>query len=332
MVSIVNQHFKDLKVIVIDDSDENHPNLKENYLNKYMKDLCLEYYPRRNNGYTCHCPGNTRHDGLIRALEEDTKYIFFADCDDEFEPNCLLPIHDKLEEIEKQLKHPAQVLLTPFWAWSEDSQTQLNLEKNNIAWIHGKFYNKDFLFRNNIQFRPNFLTHEDVYFNTTINCFLTKENTDFIVFDFIFYKWYHREKSESHKKAYATGQNFLEEHFQDFIETATLPILQIKEIDPVHEHQYGINAMNAIVTSYFYFQGFLSCGNPDYFKRNYELCKWQALSFIKTFRFNKDTIIALVQEHPEIYNTDRNECIKGTGLFVETQSFADYLRDMCFYK
>ena len=85
LISVVNQHYDDLKVIVVDDSDKDR--LCQNYINKYKDKLNIEYYIRRDDLYTCHCPGNTRHDGLRRAFQEDTEYIFFADCDDEFFPD-----------------------------------------------------------------------------------------------------------------------------------------------------------------------------------------------------------------------------------------------------
>ena len=235
MQSIVEQHFDDLKIIIVDDSDEQHKGLEEKYINKYKKYLNIDYYirwaepPRWMGPYTCHCPGNTRHNGLYYAQKEDTKYIFFADCDDEFEPNTFQNIHDKLEEFKED---PVRVLLTPFFMWNEETLEKMTLEKHNIGWLHGKFYLKDFLVRNNIQFKVNLATHEDVFFNTTVNNYLVKEGSDFLVYDFICYKWYYRLQSESHLKAHVTGQNFLEEHFRDYVEAVTLPALKMKDEDP----------------------------------------------------------------------------------------------------
>ena len=73
MISLVNQNFNDLKIIVIDDSDEDR--LCQSYINKYKDKLNIDYFIRRSDLYSCHCPGNTRHDGLLRALQEDTQYI-----------------------------------------------------------------------------------------------------------------------------------------------------------------------------------------------------------------------------------------------------------------
>lgn len=46
MQSIVEQHFDDLKIIIVDDSDEQHKGLEEKYINKYKKDLNIDYYVR----------------------------------------------------------------------------------------------------------------------------------------------------------------------------------------------------------------------------------------------------------------------------------------------
>lgn len=337
MQSIVEQHFDDLKIIIIDDSDEQHKGLEEKYINKYKKYLNIDYHirwaepPRWVGSYTCHCPGNTRHNGLYYALKEDTEYIFFADCDDEFEPNTFEIVANKIKELNQQFGYSLQTILTPFYRWKESTMTTISLEKKNIGWLHGKFYNKDFLIRNNIQFKPNLASHEDVFFNTMVNSALVKENSDFLVFEQIVYKWYHREDSESHREASLTGQNFLEKHFKDYIEAVTSPIVQIALTDSEHLQQHGINLINGIITSYFYFQGFLNNGNIDYFKINYEYCKWQVLQAIKVFHFNIETLIAMIQDQKEIYGIDREECIKGVGAFIEKQSIADYLRDMKFY-
>jgi hypothetical protein len=48
-----------------------------------------------------HSPGNTRHDGLRRIFEDEndnTQYIFFADNDDEFMPDCLPQIKQIIKE------------------------------------------------------------------------------------------------------------------------------------------------------------------------------------------------------------------------------------------
>lgn len=330
MTSIINQHFDNLKVIVIDDSDSENLLCNTNFLQTYQKSLHLEYHIR-NKAYEHHCPGNTRHDGLNYALQEDTEYIFFVDCDDELEPDTLSIVADKLKELNKSREIPIQVMLTPFYRWEEKSMTVMSLEKKNIGWLHGKFYNKDFLIRNGIQFKPELVTHEDVFFNTLVNCSLIKENTDFLVFEQIIYKWYHRDNSESHKEATETGQNFLEKNFEDYILAITLPTLQIANSDPYHFQAYGNNLINGIVTSYFYFQGFLYSGNPDLLARNYNLCKWQVKQAILAFRYSKETIIALIKEQAEIYNIDREECIKGVGFFIEQESIIDYLYNMNLY-
>lgn len=329
MESIVNQHFDDLKVIVVDDSDKNHPNLDKNYLDKYRKNLTIDYYVRDSVPYACHCPGNTRHAGLNIALKEDTEYILFVDNDDELVPDSLSKIYEGIQKY-----HPL-VVLTPFFSYAEGVEEPLGLEKTNIGWLHGKFYNKDFLARNNIQFKIDLLTHEDVYFNTCVNCALIKENSDFFVIEELVYKWYHRINSESHKKAYETGQNFLEEHFEDYIMAATLPICQAVRQDPAHNQIYGANIINNIITSYFYMQGFIYNSHNVYSlynEKNYKLCKWQINEAINAFHFNIYAIISLAYDQPEVFMNNRVESAKGTGPFVETESFKDYILRMDFYK
>jgi len=47
-------------------------------------------------------------------------------------------------------KYP-EVLFTPFYEWDEKTGEQKKLHTDR-AWLHGNFYKKDFLKKNDIQF------------------------------------------------------------------------------------------------------------------------------------------------------------------------------------
>jgi hypothetical protein len=73
------------------------------------------------------------------------------------------------------------------------------------AWLHGNFYKKSFLEKYNIQFQIDLISHEDVYFNSLVGCYLIAEQTDVIIVEDPIYKWYYRDASESHHDVALNG-------------------------------------------------------------------------------------------------------------------------------
>lgn len=324
--SIVEQHEPDLKVLVIDDSD--HEGLYENFIKDYEKELNIEYYPRRSEPYKFHCPGNTRHDGLVRALEENTEYILFTDHDDELIPDKLPAI----KKILKETKYPNE-LFTPFYEWDEATGEQRKLHMDR-AWLHGNFYKKAFLQKYNIQFQVDLISHEDVYFNSLVGCYLIAEKTDAIIVEDPIYKWYYRDASESHHDVALDGaeDQFIETHFLDYLEAAINPSILAKEQYPEAVMNYCQNAISGLVAGYFYFQGSLFIGNYKMCKINYPLFEKMLIKVMKEFGVAKEGVVALAYQNNETFNYMREECKKSIGNYVETQSFKDFIYGFDLYR
>lgn len=324
--SVTEQHESDLKVIVIDDSD--HEGLYEEFIKDYEEELNIEYYPRRNDLYKTHCPGNTRHDGLRRALEENTEYIFFIDCDDELIP-------DKLPMIKQAIKkanYPNE-LFTPFYEWNENTGEQQKLHTDR-AWLHGNFYKKSFLQKYDIQFQIDLISHEDVYFNSLVGCCLIEEDTDIIIVEDVIYKWYYRDSSESHHDVALNGaeDQFIETHFMDYLEAAINPNIVAKDKFPNHLMNYCQNAISGLVAGYFYFQGSLFLQNYKMCEINYKLFKQMLLKVIKEFNIVPEGIVRLAYQNNDTFNYMREECKKSIGNYVEDKSFKDFIYSIDLYK
>lgn len=326
MISLVNQNFNDLKIIVIDDSDEDR--LCQSYINKYKDKLNIDYFIRRSDLYSCHCPGNTRHDGLLRALQEDTQYIFFMDDDDEFFPNSFQGIYDFL--IQKKCPN---VIYSGFWTYKEETGQQLNYENVNISWLHGKFYKKDFLLNNDIQFQVDLASHEDVYFNSLIKCYLTAYQESIVFYDKIIYKWYHRKTSASHYIETETGQNFLETHFADWMNAVFMPIEIAFHKFPAYQEYFKYQIVSGLTLAYFYSQSFIyNSSDIDLLRQNFKNLKNVLTNIMYRFNLSKQEIINIAYQDFQIYNINRAESIKAGGSFVEQQSFQDFINTFNIYQ
>ena len=328
LISVVNQHYDDLKVIVIDDSDENRR--CQNYIDEYKHKLNIEYYIRRDDLYTCHCPGNTRHDGLRRALEEDTEYILFADCDDEFFPDSFKDVQEFLIKND----YP-NAIATPFWSYNEETDQQINYEFTNVSWLHGKFYKKSFLLKNNIQFEVDLYSHEDTFFNCLIGAYFIGYQKDFLPYDKIIYKWYIRKESTSHSEKQNTDESlYFEKYFKDWIKASIVPFeIGYDKFYPENRQIYIRKIIYNLVLGYFYIQAFIYYNtNLSLLRQNYRLYKDTLMRVINKFHLFKEDIIAVAYENSQLYAINRNEGSKPLGPFIEEQSFKDFINSINIYE
>lgn len=327
--SIKNQDIKDYKIIITDDSDKFHPNLYD-YIKPYCDTLDIYYYKREKEPYTIHCPGNTRHSGLKKALEEDTEYIMFVDCDDEFEYNTFLT----LKNLIIGSKYPA-IFGSKFKTFNEEGQF-LHYTENNLGWLHGKCFKKDFLKQYNLQFKIDMVSHEDTYFNCLVNtCLIANNLNDYEpASDFTFYKWYERLDSTSHEQYYKTGTLFLEEHYNDYCSACLDSVMDYIQAHAKQLNQNQIDMLfkrccNNFSLAYLYFQGFLANGEPyKYGVQNYISYKNRFGKMLKMFNVTKERVIDTVYSDPNFYNINRTASFEAVGLFIEQESFKDFINNM----
>ena len=327
--SIEHQNTDNIKVLIPDDSDEQHPNLFEDHIKPYTEKLNIEYYKRESEPYAIHCPGNTRHSGLQKAFQEDTEYIIFADCDDEFIP-------DTLGEIQAVLRENPQIdVLTTFFYthYDETNEEELIEEEKNISWLHGKIYKKEFLKKHEIQFQINLASHEDVFFNGLIQGCLFKDGKSMMQYSRVFYVWHNRNMSESHYRETLYGEVFLYEHFQDWLNAAMNPMYLLISKYPDLLEAYRTQSVNNLSLAYCYFQGLIyNSPNNQYNRRNYKAIKNALITVLGVFGFTKDQLIQTAYQECEMFNINRKQSAWSTGDFIEQQSFKDFINDMNIYE
>lgn len=331
--SIENQDIKDYKVIITDDSDDEHPNLY-NYIEPYCDKFEIYYYKREAQPYTMHCPGNTRHSGLQKALQENTEYILFIDCDDRFEENTFGTLKKLIEEAGNPPVYGS-------WFKTFDMEENfLHYTENNLGWLHGKCFKKEFLKQYNLQFKINMYSHEDTYFNCLVNACLIVNNLqdECASQDFTFYRWYERIDSCSHDEYVKTGTLFLEKHYDDYCTACLDSVLDYTEanasvLTPVQVNQLFIRCCHNFSLAYLYFQGFLTSGNSYiYGKANYESYKKRLAKLLKMFDATKEDVIKIVYADPNFYDVNRTASFSAVGKYVEQESFKDFINGINFYK
>ncbi len=170
---------KDVGVIICNDGSDIF--LSNKLLKSYP--FKVEYYKEPHQGVSA-----TRNACLDHAKAD---YVMFCDADDMFFNACGLYIVFK--EITDNGGFDALVT-----AFLEESRNPLNKEEViyvpheiDSTFVHGKFYKRSYLLKNNIRFNPKLTIHEDSYFN----CLAQKMTNDAKYCATPFYLWKWRDNS-----------------------------------------------------------------------------------------------------------------------------------------
>ncbi len=103
MDSLVNQTFKDIEIIVVDDGSKDN---SVQVLEDNFKDKRIRLFRKENGGLA-----SARNLGIDKATG---KYLFFVDSDDFIETNCLSEMYDEIE------KKKVDMVISDYYRYYED--------------------------------------------------------------------------------------------------------------------------------------------------------------------------------------------------------------------
>lgn len=327
--SIKDQDMNDFKVIVCDDSDEQHQGLYE-LIQPYEQFFAIDYYQREEEPYTIHCPGNTRHSGLNRALMEDTCYIIFIDCDDQFIPNTFQTIKNSLINVDLP-----DVVGSNFDVYDDDVFAYQ--DKDNLGWLHGKLFKKDFIIRQNVQFKIDMATHEDTYFNCLVSYCQNLEHTEPAHFDdFVFYIWYRRPDSTSHKDYNESKDGmYIQDHFADYCSSCIGVFLENYKpnlMDAKIYRDLQLRISSSVYMAYCYFQGFYNSDDREKLGECHKIIRDYVWLCHRILGITPEDIINVAYSNQEMFTKHRESSYIGVGYYLEHESFQDFIRGIKFYE
>ena len=176
--SIINQTYKQIEIIVIDDGSKTDV---EKTIEKYQ-DKRIKLIKQKNQGESV-----ARNVGIENAQTEN---IIFVDSDDYVEKEMCQKIHDYLQSISSYdiityncyVDFSKKTIKNQFYPKTglldkediEEIQLQ-NIEKGiskyyppktNISVVWAKVYNREFILKNKLKFIPNIIRMPDALFNT----------------------------------------------------------------------------------------------------------------------------------------------------------------------
>jgi glycosyltransferase involved in cell wall biosynthesis len=150
--SLSAQSFKEFQVVVVDDFSSKE--LESNTTLPKLKYPIIWIRNKKNLG-----PALTRQNGLDWTYSQDNiKYIMFLDSDDILYPNAIGILHKTITENESDF------VMSRIGIQYQDFH-QAEYDETIKTFLHGKIYNKYFLYNNNITFSNIPKTNEDLTFN-----------------------------------------------------------------------------------------------------------------------------------------------------------------------
>lgn len=315
LTSVLNQHLDDdIQVILADDCSTSD---YSQIVAKYADRLCIKCVKTNHN----FAPGNTRQRGVSVATGE---WLTFVDQDDLLVDNTLGYIKQKIE----QSQQPYYVV-TNFVEVDNSLKTILRNFQRPLGWNHGKFYNRDNLWKEfDIHFKKDLYSHQDICICSTVNCCMNTLGREPLFIDTTSYVWVQNPASLTHLKyEKQSGQHtFFEAFFADYIESTAGVYLDRYSRGFVSTAYARKSIIEVICYSYFYMQGFIFHQPQNYIRSNFDVCRKLLARGRELFGFsNRDIYDYLAADDANAYKQVQASASIGTGPYIPSQTLTEFL-------
>ena len=324
--SIEKQYLNDdIEIIISDDRSTDTSFLD---VIKAFTGLNITVIEVPNTEDLIHCPGNTREAGVSVATG---KWITFVDHDDELIPNTFKQIKETILKANVQYIASCNFYeVNPY-----DNDEILNEFVHTGNWMHGKFYNLDNFWKaKDFHFKTNLKTHEDIYISSKTICELQRLGlVSPYYIDLFCMKW--KAWNDSTSRQIYSERRFLEMFFDDYCESTIgyyiddyiYSINELKDTSEENVYNHLRLCIDVIMHMYFYVQGFHFHHPNDYIIENDFLAKNYIRRVYELFNVDSHFLYSCVLDNNAVwYNNVRDSSKVGSGTFVESCTFYDFLK------
>lgn len=316
--SIESQSHKELlEVIIVDDnsSDKSHLELLKHYTFDYK---IIEN--TINFG-----PGGARQVGLDAARG---KWVTFLDHDDEFNPDCFHLIKQEIENSKCEAMFDTQIIVAEDENWILSGNYVVTSED---CWLHGRFFNRNFLTKNGIRFHTKIFAQEDIYFCSLVTGILMIDpkyrEYGAAASPLVTYYWYLWEDSTSHKKE--KDRSYIVNHFDDYITSNYDGYKFIYSLYP-DETLKEIKLTSCLMYCYLFYEKFSFAyrnTGQDISDILYHTKRYKDI-LLKEMNITNDKLIQLMNDdmRAEMYYMfikKVNECLDG--FFIPQRTITDFI-------
>lgn len=266
---------EDIEVIIVDDNstDKTYLDILNNYSFHYKI-----IYNEKNLG-----PGGARQVGLDAA---NGQWITFLDHDDAFNPNCFFALKELIEKSQCKAIFETQIIVAKDDQWVQTDQYTIS---NEDCWLHGRFFNREFLIKNGIRFHTKIFAQEDIYFCAISAgvAILDEElqKNGIMNSPLITYYWYLWEDSTSHQKK--NGRSYLINYFKDFI-VSNYDVMKFLDNRFHNQQLKKIKLISSLMYCYLFYEKY-------YYHYNI-LCKDKSIKLDDVFNYIKDFKAIVLKE------------------------------------
>lgn len=309
--SIYAQNMNDEIEVIISDDNSTEPYF--DIVERYADEISIRLIKTDYN----FAPGNTREKGVSIA---EGIWVCFADHDDEFIPETLPVVKQSIIESGEQY-----YAIANFIEANPDTGEVIREMIQYRNWNHAKFYNLDNLWKaNNIHFKKDLLTHEDIYISSRINCAMQQYGDDPLAVDVFCYIWNNRPTSIS-REIYG-DHSFLEVFFKDYIESTGRVYLDQVASGKI-SYDYGLySVVEVLLYCYFYTESFKFHDPKGWIRENDDYSRSYLTDIKQEFKVDNDKIMEIVSENDAaMFCGVRESAIMGCGPHVPEKTLRQWL-------
>ena len=288
-----------IRVILVNDGDECVLD-SEHTIETYP--YRVDYLIKKHGGVSA-----ARNYGLAYS---DADYVMFCDCDDGFLNNYALHL------IFAAMQEGFDYLVANFVeeTFDKDGNAAIAPHEQDLTFMHGKVFRRQFLIDHNLRFDERMNIHEDGYFNMLVYSVMKHEGTMRIITTPI-YLWVWND----HSTVRSNRQDFVLRTYPDVILTRTGLCRQLKERG--YDEDFRMAVCMTVLNSYYDFQ-----------KNRYHLAQ-----NAKHLRVAEKVFRAFWMEFKDVFNDCTNEKISevaqvargnaiNNGMLLERQDLKTFLR------
>ena len=313
--SIDKQTVKiDSEVIIQDDySTDNSIELIKN--SSYMNTLNIKFY--KNLKRKIHCPGNTRLDGMSHVTGT---WVTFIDQDDRFELNAFEEVFKCIEFNKEQ-----NFLISDFREYDPVSGKFIKIFNNmDVTWMHGKFYNVKFLKDNNINFRLDLNSDEDLFFNQTVFAVTTINKYKYSILKVFTYIWTYNIESEGRRNE--DGRVYIDRNYRNYFIAGMDPWLEQYKLHPEYKANIFGRLCYILLYGYYYYQSLYYRNGFKHIRENRDIFEDNLNKVLTTFNATKEDIINIVYKDSSSFNRVRTDVLTKSNLpIMEVDSFKTFI-------
>lgn len=297
--------FDNLRVILVNDGEDGvlFGGADKAMLHLAEYPYTVDYIVKEHGGVSA-----ARNAGLDAS---DADYVMFCDCDDGFLNNYGLHL------IFSAMQEGFDLCIANFIeeTWDKDGNPQIVNHNEDLTFMHGKVYRREFLTENNVRFDPAMTLHEDGYFNMLAYSVMQHIGGKLKKIATPIYIWRWNENSTVR----ANREDFVLKTYPDVMLTRTGICREQKKRGM--ETFYNASVCMTVLNSYYDFQKtrYHIAKNQKYLRNAEKAFRAFWMEFRKTFNDQTNAYIA------EIAVTARANGVKN-GMLMEQQSLKEFLK------